>query len=224
MPLHFCGSYSGWSILTGLIVISGVIFFISKKRRWDLLKKREEQRMRERYRLTPTPPNVYVDPEAPLLPRASSTYMHNNNNMNERGGSSRNPSSSPPPPPYPALPLYNPAAYHHHNHINRARPASIESSRGFPVGSWHRPNPSQASHSSQVGYQEPIQLSSDLSPPASLSQSHISDRQRGSLQSDPSNSNLTGGDSSNLSTPLANPDQRPPRRPKPVLPKLITRL
>lgn len=185
------------------------MFFVRKKRRWDRLKKREEQRMRERHRITP--PNAYIDTEAPLLPRGS---------MHDRGGSNKeraslNPS---PPPPYPALPLYNPAAYHRSDH----RPVSIESSRGYPIGgSWHRSNPSRTSHS--YPYQQPIQLSSDLSPPAPHSQSNVSDRQRGSLQSDP-NSNSIGGDNNNPSAPLTKPEIPPPRRPRPVLPKLITRL
>ncbi|KAL2002989.1 hypothetical protein VTN02DRAFT_5296 [Thermoascus thermophilus] len=206
------GVVVGGAAIIGIIL--GILFVVRKKRRWDRLKQREEQRMRERHRITP--PNAYIDPEAPLLPPRGSQRNGGGSNK-ERASLNNNP--SPPPPPYLALPLYNPAAYHRSDH----RPVSIESSRGYPIGgSWHRSNQSRTSHS--YPYQQPIQLSTDLSPPAPHSQSgNVSDRQTGSPQSDPT-SNSVGGDSNNPSAPLTKPEILPPRRPRPVLPKLITRL
>ncbi|KAJ9294739.1 hypothetical protein DTO271G3_6659 [Paecilomyces variotii] len=191
------------AIVGVLSISSAALIFIRKKRRWDAIE-RNHQRARE-YSIPP----AYRYHTQPLLPRPSYDME----------------STSTPPPAYPGLPPYDPSTYRNqyftpmgtYNNIHAGnRPAA------------HRQNPSISSHWS-FAYQPAIPLSSGcishdtrpMPPPRSLARPptvfHSAEIMRPT-------SHLGPNRPASRSDPLPMTGVREPRKPKPVLPKLITNL
>ncbi|KAJ9201103.1 hypothetical protein DTO021D3_8636 [Paecilomyces variotii] len=183
-----------------LSISSAALIFIRKKRRWDAIERNHE-RARE-YSIPP----AYRYHAQPLLPRPSYDME----------------STSTPPPAYPGLPPYDPSTYRN-QYFTPMGTYNIHA--GNRPG--HRRNPSISSHWS-FAYQPAIPLSSGCTsharpmlPPRSHARPptvfHSAEIMRPTSSFGPNRP-------ASRSDPLPMTGVRGPRKPKPVLPKLITNL
>lgn len=198
--ITICSPHCVPRILTSLIVSSAALIFIRKKRRWDAIERNHE-RARE-YSIPP----AYRYHAQPLLPRPSYDME----------------STSTPPPAYPGLPPYDPSTYRN-QYFTPMGTYNIHA--GNRPG--HHRNPSISSHWS-FAYQPAIPLSSGctsharpMPPPRSHARPPTVFH---SVEIMRPTSNFGPNRPASRSDPLPMTGVRGPRKPKPVLPKLITNL
>ncbi|KAF9888791.1 hypothetical protein FE257_008367 [Aspergillus nanangensis] len=201
------------------IAITAAIFFVLlKKRKWDRIKRHEEQLLAMHASATyhkssnGFSPADYSTMAAPPRPSSSSLMSYNPPPHQPRV------SVESPPPSYQRLPAYDPLRYHRVSHL----PSNVKPARGG-----HHTSSSSQGHGPS-GSLAGLGLGSDGTsiPLASMGSQQIQ-RSRHSYQQDPRGPSPEGSMSVHSDDISAAPsglatEHRPPRRPKPVLTRLVT--
>lgn len=195
--------------VAAIAITAGILFFLYKKRRWDRIRRREEQLLAYHIQAGWKAEDAELATMAGRPSSSLSIYRAHSADINDR------------PPAYQTLhvPVYDPSRYRNID-IPPAVQFSARQAQSQPVDN------ASVRASSHLRNQPVSHLNDDsplpqlLQPPRLSFLGHSPESTRDSIQSDSLfQATVVPADSSTLDqTP------RPPRRPKPVLSRLITNL
>ncbi|KAH1436000.1 hypothetical protein KXX32_007464 [Aspergillus fumigatus] len=190
--------------VVAIAITAGILFFLHKKRRWDRIRRREEQLLQYHIQAGLKSEDAEL---ATMRGRPSSSlsiYRAHSADINDQ------------PPAYQTLhvPVYDPSRYRYIDVPPAVQFSSMRQPPFQPVDN------APARVSSQLRNQPVSPLPQLLQPPGPVFLGTSPDSTRDSIQSDsPFQATLAPADSSTLDRTA-----RLPRRPKPVLSRLITDL
>jgi hypothetical protein len=206
LPSH---THQGRPLADADPVTAGVLFFLLKKRRWDRVRRYEEEMLVMHASMGYKPGDAAMGP-----PRPSSSMLSYNQYQPQESAHTHprgRLSGDTPPPAYTTIPAYDPSRYHAISQL----PPTVKINRPTqvnPVGMFEE-RPFSFIRGVEQQYTGPAGTQKSTQKSTSLAQ------QRGPS---PESSRSMDSDSSttNFSRPLEGAQS--PRRPKPVLSRLVT--
>ncbi|KAE8152618.1 hypothetical protein BDV25DRAFT_150744 [Aspergillus avenaceus] len=196
-------------VVSGVAVIAitaGILCFLFKRRRWDRIRRREEEMLTMHGSMGYKPEEFTADDHTMMPPRPSSS-MHSYNQAQDQPTQTHGRlSDDTPPPAYTTIPAYDPSRYHAISQL----PPTVKVTRPVyanPFGGFEE-RPFSFIRGVEQQYTGPTAPQRDSSQIQERGPSPESSR---SIESDRS---------TNFSRPLDTAQS--PRRPKPVLTRLVT--